>query len=106
MSEFEKFEKWWNSEDIGIDASSWKMIAWNGWQARSALPEVLATAHDALVLIDSWIQRGDIGGNGTDKSAQRNGMVIAYNLVYALAHGQDIEFGPHRDEHLPQRRSP
>lgn len=57
---------------------------------------------DALVMIDSWIQRGDLGGDGCDKNATRNGMVLAYNLVYALRHGQEQEFGPHRDDHSPE----
>ena len=57
---------------------------------------------DALVMIDSWMQRGDLGGDGCDKNATRNGMVLAYNLVYAMRDGTPQELGPHRDEHSPK----
>lgn len=31
--------------------------------------------------INKWIKRGDIPGNGCDETAQRNGMILASNLI-------------------------
>ena len=77
------------------------------WAADRSRGPSRETLHDALVLIDSWIKRGDLdpNDNGTAKNSERNGMVIAYNLVHALWRGDEIEYGPHRDEYSPPATS-
>ena len=37
-----------------------------------------------LELINSHIKPGRLQGNGCDDTAQRNGMILAYNLIYEL----------------------
>ena len=39
--------------------------------------------------INKYIKDGDLGGNGTDKNAERNGMVLASNIIFS--------FGIYRD---------
>lgn len=36
------------------------------------------------VKLDSMIVRGDLPGNGCDKSAERNGLILAYNAVWEM----------------------
>lgn len=42
MSEYDYFEAWWKKQDLGETTHyennrAWKMVAWNGWLARSLL---------------------------------------------------------------------
>ena len=42
MSEHDYFEAWWKKQDLGDKDDyekdrAWRMVAWNGWLARSAL---------------------------------------------------------------------
>jgi hypothetical protein len=74
----------------------------SGATHESNVTEADVALQDALMLIDSWIKRGELQGNGCDEMARNGGLIIAYNLVYALRHGQDVESGPHRDEHSPE----
>lgn len=45
-----------------------------------------ATLDACLKEIDKHIERGSLpnGGDGTDPHAQRNGMMLAYNLIFGL----------------------
>ena len=36
---------------------------------------------DAWDAVNKWIKTGDLGGNGWDMNAQRNGMVLATNVL-------------------------
>lgn len=46
------------------------------------------TLDACLKEIDKHIVRGELpgGGNGTDPNAQRNGMILAYNLLFQMRH--------------------
>ena len=37
-----------------------------------------------LSMLDKAIIRGDLPGNGTDKTAERNGLIHAYNMVFDM----------------------
>ena len=71
MTEQEQFEAWWAKQKITADDSSisplaWKMVAWNGWIARSQRPE-----GDAIKLLQRW--RDLYGGSTcTDKASQKD----------------------------------
>ena len=53
--------------------------------------EVLKTAHRKL---GKLVRQGDIGGNGWDQSAQRNGIVLALNELSRMIKGETEE-APH-----------
>ena len=53
--------------------------------------EVLKTAHRKL---GKLVRQGDIGGNGWDQSAQRNGIVMALNELSRMIKGETEE-APH-----------
>ena len=40
--------------------------------------------NDAWNAVNQWIIPGNLPGNGTDKTAQRNGLVIATNVIREL----------------------
>lgn len=40
--------------------------------------------NDAWKTVDEWIIPGELPGDGTDKSAQRNGLVLAANAIHEL----------------------
>jgi len=40
--------------------------------------------HDAWNSVNDWIVPGDLPGNGTDKSAERNGLILASNAIMEL----------------------
>ena len=42
---------------------------------------VTAERKSALNAINAMIKYGDLGGNGCDKNAQRNGIILASNLL-------------------------
>ena len=49
---------------------------------QSALDAALAAERQAAwEAINQWIKPGDLGGNGYDKNAQRNGMILAANVL-------------------------
>jgi len=49
----------------------------------------LSTAlREALYTINAMIVRGPLPGNGTDKTAQRNGLILASNAINALLSGE------------------
>lgn len=41
--------------------------------------------------INKWIKPGELQGNGCDDTAQRNGMILASNLISGLM-GANVEF--------------
>jgi hypothetical protein len=51
-----------------------------GGRAQDVRGEAFA---EMLKLIDSMIVTGVLPGNGTDKTAERNGLVLAYNAICA-----------------------
>lgn len=44
----------------------------------------LTTLDQCLDKIDAMIVRGDIGGNGCDKTAERNGIILAFNALHRM----------------------
>lgn len=44
------------------------------------------TIEECLTMIDGLIVRGPLPGNGCDKSAERNGLILAYNTLYYMIH--------------------
>lgn len=56
--------------------------------ARAKVDLRQATLDECLQAIDKQITRGPLpgGGDGCDAHAQRNGMVLAYNILFGLRH--------------------
>lgn len=46
------------------------------------------TANDCWEAVNALIKPGDLGGNGCDQNAQRNGLILAANVIAALIHPQ------------------
>ena len=44
------------------------------------------TANDCFEAVNAMIKTGDLGGNGLDKNAERNGLILAANAIAALIH--------------------
>ena len=40
-----------------------------------------AATEEILKTINGLIKSGDLGGNGCDKNAERNGIILAYNTI-------------------------
>lgn len=54
-----------------------------------ALRDALVSSHLSAIekcmkRIDGHIVAGELSGDGTDKTAQRNGLILAYNLLVDL----------------------
>lgn len=43
-----------------------------------------ATKTECLNSIQRLIKRGDLPGDGTDRTAERNGLILASNTIYQL----------------------
>jgi hypothetical protein len=62
----------------------------HGVQSATARRDIVEECWQA---IDAMIVRGDLPGNGTDKSAQRNGLILACNKLFELgAYGRSKEY--------------
>jgi hypothetical protein len=57
-----------------------------------------ATAVDCFAVVNALIKPGDLGGNGLDKNAERNGLILAANAIAALLHPPPVEPGWHHCE--------
>lgn len=44
------------------------------------------TANECWEAVNALIKPGDLGGNGCDKTAERNGLILAANAIAALIH--------------------
>jgi hypothetical protein len=82
---------------------------WNAMPRRSSLS---ATARRDIIeecwqALDAMIVRGELPGNGTDKSAQRNGLILACNKLFELgAYGRSKELEQmEADIHAAESRS-
>jgi uncharacterized SAM-dependent methyltransferase len=47
----------------------------------------------ALEAIGKLIKPGDLAGNGTDKTAERNGLILAYNEIARLTDSAEVREG-------------
>jgi hypothetical protein len=50
-----------------------------------------AALEEAWNLINARIVRGDLPGDGFDKTAERNGLIHATNIIHRAIHGTDHE---------------
>ena len=52
------------------------------WYSPAAVREMLAADRQAAWdAVDAWIKPGALGGNGCDQTAQRNGLILAANVL-------------------------
>ena len=84
MTDAEKFEAWYRSVEGGF--SNDREVAWAAWSAsRASKPNI----DECMAEIGKWIKPGILQGNGYDSTAQRNGLVLAYNLLVQLKAAPD-----------------
>lgn len=58
---------------------------------------------EAWSAINRWIIPGNLPGNGTDKLAQRNGMILAANIVHQLLHDKPPKGQAMKNERTSKR---
>lgn len=58
--------------------------------------EKTASAQDAWNAIDALIKPGDLGGNGLDKTAERNGLILAANAIAGLPGVSPLKSSPEK----------
>ena len=71
-------------------------------QMRAYAAAAVATERQAAWdAVNKWILPGDLGGNGCDNNAQRNGMILASNVLMERMSGPNVEV-----EALAEGKSP
>ena len=52
---------------------------------------ITAERQAAWDAVNQWIKPGDLGGNGCDMNAQRNGLILASNLLMDRIRGPNVQ---------------
>lgn len=69
MNSVKEFDAWFNKYPLGIDTRDVAFAAW------------CASQESCWMAVSDKIKEGDLGGTGNDANAERNGIVLAANVI-------------------------